>query len=238
MQHSNLPSAQSTPRPLAWLIVLILGLALGWSISVINIATAMGGPLAMSGLYLKAAGMLLGLGSFAVLLYWLKSASHLVGSALLIAGGVALSLVLWQFWQYPTVDGAFYSIRDQLTDFSWVPPEPSAHVLAVLLSAILLYLGLEYLVLADTSFFKASLTGKLIIAALCLTVLGLTLISTTHFFAEPRFIYLSIPAGLAVFALLGKRFNSAALLLATFAASFGLLFALALLSYYWFIVLN
>lgn len=231
MPKQTLHTPKISHHPLGLLLIAALALVLGWSVSVINLAIPMGGPMALGGLYTAALGTLLGLSSLSILLLWLRNSARLLGCAFLIAACLAATLVFWQFWQYPTVNGAFYMGRDQLSEFSYIPPEPAAHLLAVGMVSALFYVGLEYAVLPTNSFFKANIVGKLSIATLGLLTISICLLSYPRFFIEPKLTYLSIPAVLAFAAILLHRFDSIAVLLGVVAVNFGLLSLLGILAY-------
>ncbi|WP_298610786.1 hypothetical protein [uncultured Thiothrix sp.] len=217
-------------HPLMLLLALILALGLGWSASVVNLAVSMGGPMALGGFFIDFLGVVGGLISLSGLYLILRNSSLLFGVYLLIAAYLALSLILWQIWEYPSVDGAFYMLRGKVEALDYMPPEPSAHVLAILLSSILFYLGIEYAILPTTSIFKSSWCGKLTICILIVLVLGLTLPSYSYFSPEPKLAYLSLPFLFGVLALTLQGFNSVAVLLGIFSINFTALFFLTYLA--------
>jgi len=225
-------------HPLILLLSLGLALILGCAVSVINIAISMGGPMALGGFFINFLGLVVGPISLLGLYLLLRKSPKLFGSYMLIAAAVAAAFVFWQFWDYPTVNGAFYMLRGGQDDLSYVPPQPFDHVLAVFTSSILMYAGLESLLFPQDSFFKRDPKGKVSVLIAALLAFTLLLIIFPSFSVEPKFIYLALPACFGILALALHRFNSLAVLLGVLAVNFGLLFLLGLLAYYWFVVAN
>lgn len=225
-------------HPLILLLSLGLAFGLGRAVSVINIAISMGGPMALGGFFINFLGLVVGPISLLGLYLLLRKSPKLFGSYMLIAAAVAAAFVFWQFWDYPTVNGAFYMLRGDQDEFAYIPPEPSDHVLAVFTSSMLFYAGFEYLLFANSSFFRDSIVGQVITLAVAFMALSLVLMTYPSFSIEPKFAYLVLPVSFGLIALALQRFNSLAVLLGVLAVNFGLLFLLGLLAYYWFVVAN
>ncbi|WP_115718397.1 hypothetical protein [Gallaecimonas mangrovi] len=110
-----------------------------FSVANLNSGTDTGGPMGFSSALLMLPALML---AAPLLVLSQPQSKTILGRYLLAVATVALALVLYNAWLYPTIDGAFYQLRDNVNDSLYAPPYRSQHLFALACCLALMYWGL------------------------------------------------------------------------------------------------